>query len=292
MPFTPPFLAGLSQGGKASISILLCLCIGACSNAAPSKNPNAGNNPAGTNWIVGDWEGTYNTKDSEDGGSGLREETLAKAHFVSQDNKVGTFRIDLPLLNAAYIEGSFREFQSESLTLQITKSTVSAIGKEGVPTSLRYELIGEDLLLYNDRVVLKLFPEAGAGNSGSDSGGDSDASEQSPLVGTYRCADTNSRIWTLVVESDTAFHIDIRQSGGPAIPLTLSGSVSIQEPEADANQNTIKADLLVAKSNERDGASIGTPFQITRFADDNATLERFEKDDSILVESLQCTAGA
>ena len=78
---------------------------------------------------------------------------------------------EIPPGHDAYVEGSYRDFQGKSLMLKVKKSTVSTVGNDGTTTDLSYGLVGNDLELYNDRVLIRLQRPGSSTDTGGSGGG-------------------------------------------------------------------------------------------------------------------------
>lgn len=205
----------------------------------------SGEGDATARWLTGDWTGNYKNKDAEEGSS-LRE-TTAKATFkITEDGKrVGDFVFDFPLLEDVKVSGTFRDFAGKSLMLTIKHSDISTIGNSGSTTDMSYDLVGDSLELYNERVRLRLVREGEATDDGGDEGDDGEQKASNPLFYRWTCNDARGYVWEVNVKDASKFTIDVFEDNGAS--LWMDGSVALQAEGAAFNAALTVTSAQIAK---------------------------------------------
>lgn len=198
-------------------------CSGGDGTTGTGRDGGADRNSAdGTAWITGKWTGTYELK------SETPDRTAAKAEFVDDDNDskgAGTFKITLPEKDGGLVKGKFQDFANESLMLSVGDSSISTLGIPGSTTSVDYELIGNDLKIYNDRALLRLVRETSSADEDEDddSGGGGGSIPDKGLVGRWACPD-RTYVWRVHFDSETEFSIDIYSTDGGSASTWIDGT--------------------------------------------------------------------
>ncbi len=188
---------------------------------------------AQSSWIVGDWKGNYKNKVADEGSS-LRE-TSAVANFIPADDKAktGTFTFTLPLLEKVEVKGTYHDFQGKDLLLDVTTSNLSTVGLPNTSTDMSYDLVGDALELYNDRITLRLVRGKATTGTGTADGTDQPAADA--VVGDWICSGINSFSWKITVKDETSFALDVFDPRGGRESIWMTGSVAITRGQTDAD---------------------------------------------------------
>jgi hypothetical protein len=208
---------------------VLCACgMGEGVNGGGPGGGGSGDATEGGSWLGGDWKGTYKNKEIEEG-SALRE-TTAVATFKETAARAGEFEIKLPLLENVAVKGTYHDFQSKSLLLEITESNLSTIGAPKSTTELAYDLVGDGLELHNDRITIRLV-RGETDASGNQNGKDPN---QDMIVDDWLCRDANGFSWKFDI-GESRFAVDVFDPSGGRKSIWMKGDVKITRGQTDAD---------------------------------------------------------
>lgn len=232
--------------------------------------------------MTGSWSGNMVNK-TVDAGSALHE-TVANASFAFTSDTEGSFSITLPKSEGAKAEGTFVDFAGKSLHLAVTNSNITAIGTTGNPTSINYNLVGNDLELYNDRVSFQLIKSNDQNSNQPTDSGNHDEQAETQLVGFWNCHDGSGYIWDFNVKSITSFSANITAHAGAA-GLWIDGSLTTA---VDSNK-TVTGTGRVTSSN--DNANVGMRLKMTLLDSTAIQVDRYKsktEQDATVEDSFQC----
>jgi hypothetical protein len=180
--------------------------------------------------LIGTWEGILINKA---GSAQENSPTTSKAQEVSvlvkfegKTDQEGKFLFNLKDSENALVKGNFKNFAGKSLILSILESNVSALGLTGSNTDFPYELIGNNLLLTNDRMTLKLTRANLNPNKESSPEGQS---PEKSYFARWKCQDVSDRVWLLNIKDDRKFTLDITNAKSSKKFLWLDGRVEGEE---------------------------------------------------------------
>lgn len=242
---TKPFLSGMPR--LAFFAVVFCFC--ACDSGTGVNGggaPGAGGEDAvAASWLTGDWKGNYKNKEADEDAS-LRE-TNAEATFKETAARTGDFTIRLPALDKVSVSGIYHDFQGKSLLLEIKESNLSTVGSPESNTELSYNLVGDALELYNDRITIRLVRSA---DPGSDDDDDDDDNDKDPnkdaAIDDWLCQDGQGFTWKIEID-EASFALDVFDQSGARESVWMKGDVKITRGQTDAD-----AVLTVTSSGQGD----------------------------------------
>jgi hypothetical protein len=257
------------------LGLALFFTLTACGDQADNGKADRHSND-GSAGIAGKWKGNFTSKDSEEGSS--LKDTAAAAVFKADDNKSGEFSITLPRLDDVYAEGTYADMGDGSMMFDVDKSTLSLIGLPGSTPDLKYEYIGNALVLYNDRIRIKLIRDTDDEdeeiNNGSGTSG--------PLAGTWLCKeDTTNRKWKISIPSSVDFF---------AIDITLQGHSAVwQKGIITTNTGDKKIVAILSVTESLYGVYDGNIYNISNITDKSMILTVTKSEDELNGQDLSCS---
>jgi len=185
----------------------------------------------GGSWLTGAWKGNYKNKAAEEGSS-LRE-TGAQAVFKETEPRAGEFTLKLPALDKVQVTGTYHDFQGKSLLLEIKESNLSTVGSPNSTTEMSYDLVGDALELFNDRITIRLVRGEAAKDGDSADDGAKDPN-QDVVIDDWLCKDGNGFNWKIKIE-DSTFALDVFDPSGARESVSMKGDMKITRGQTDAD---------------------------------------------------------